>query len=349
MFWIVLVILCLLAIVFAAWPLWRNSGRLTPVVASVIVFTVAASAGLYDRIGSPGVPSGRSQGAQGMGHSGDLPGMEEAVASLKERLASNPDDVEGWKMLGRTQSAMRDFTGAVDSLERAVELENGQDADTLVNLAIGLVNRDGGPLEGGRPVALLENALKLNATNQPALFYLGMAAANRGETDDAAALWEKLLSLGPPQDVRGILEQNIAAWRGEQPPMPSVAMEEPSAEAEVPDDAVVSARISLSDEAVAAMSNNAPVFIIARDPNAPSPPIAVARRMLSDLPAVVSLTEAQSMVEGRNLSGFAEIELLARVSLSGGPAAQSGDWFGSMIVRPSENNSVFLTIDQQVP
>ena len=71
--------------------------------------------------------------------------------------------------------------------------------------------------------------------------------------------------------------------------------------------------------------------------------------MLSELPTVVWLTDAESMVAGRNLSAFAEIELLARVSLSGGPAAQSGDWFGSMIVRPAENDSVFLTIDQEVP
>ena len=42
-------------------------------------------------------------------------------------------------------------------------------------------------------------------------------------------------------------------------------------------------------------------------------------------------------------------ELLARVSLSGGPAAASGDWYGSMIVRPAESRSVSLTIDQQVP
>ncbi len=55
------------------------------------------------------------------------------------------------------------------------------------------------------------------------------------------------------------------------------------------------------------------------------------------------------MVEGRILSAFAEIELLARVSLSGGPAAQSGDWFGSLIVRPAENDSVRLTIDQKIP
>ncbi|MEJ2257327.1 MAG: hypothetical protein P8X98_10015 [Woeseiaceae bacterium] len=40
---------------------------------------------------------------------------------------------------------------------------------------------------------------------------------------------------------------------------------------------------------------------------------------------------------------------MRRVSLSGGPAAASGDWFGSLIVRPAENDSVALTIDQQVP
>ena len=276
--------------------------------------------------------------------------MAAAVASLEERLAVNPEDIAGWKMLGRTHNAMRNYAGAVEAFERAMELENGQDADTLVNLAMALTNRDGGPLQDGRAVNLLENALELDSNNQPGLFYMGMAAANRGETDRAATLWERLLALGPPADVRGVLEQNIAAWRGEAPAtMSAPPQPPPDQEQEIPDDAIVSARVSLSDAAMAAMSGNASVFVIARDPNAPSPPIAVVRRMLSDLPAVVSLSDAQSMVEGRNLSAFPEIELLARVSLSGGPAAQSGDWFGSMIVRPAEKDSVFLTIDQQVP
>jgi cytochrome c-type biogenesis protein CcmH len=105
----------------------------------------------------------------------------------------------------------------------------------------------------------------------------------------------------------------------------------------------------LSDNAIAAITADANVFVIARDPAQPSPPIAVNRVRLSELPAVISLGDAQSMVAGRTLSGFEEFELLARVSLSGSPAATSGDWFGSLIVRPAENPSVFLAIDQQVP
>jgi cytochrome c-type biogenesis protein CcmH len=346
-FWIVIVVLCLLAILFAVWPLWKGSRKLSPLVASVIVFTVALSAGMYDRIGSPGVPSGRSGG--GIGDS-SAPGMQDAIVSLQARLAENPDDVAGWKMLGRTQMAMGNFAGGADAYEKAMALEDGKVAQTMVDLTVAILNRDGSQIEG-RTASLIDSALALEPNNPAALFYAGVAAANRGDTDTAARHWEILLGLNPPENIRAMIVQRIAEWRGEAPPetSPQAAMAPAEPDASVPDDAIVSARVSLSEEAMAAMTGDASVFIIARDPAAPSPPIAVSRRSLSELPTVVSLTDAQSMVAGRNLSLFAEIELLARVSLSGGPAAAPGDWFGSMLVRPAENNSVILTIDQQVP
>ena len=356
-FWIVLILLCLLAIGFAAWPLWRSAHRLSPLVATIIVFTVALSAGMYDAVGRPGVPSGRS-----VMDNGNLPPMDDVIASLEARLAENPNDMGGWNMLGRTYMTMRDYGAAAETYETIMELEGAQNAQTMVDLAIAIINRDESPIEG-RTASLIENALALDPSNQAALFYAGVASANRGDLDTAADRWETLLGLNPPAEVRSILEENIAVWRGEAPPPahgaaagapPESVVAEPEsgtteADPEAADGAVVSARIALSEEAMASITQNASVFIIARDPAAPMPPIAVARRMLTDLPAVVSLSDAQSMVAGRNLSAFAEIELLARVSLSGGPAAQSGDWFGSMLVRPAENNSVMLTIDRQVP
>ena len=341
MFWVILVGLCLAAVLFAVWPLWRKSRRLTPAVATIIVLTVALSAGLYNQIGSPGVPSGRS------GAEDSLPDMQEAVISLQARLSSNPEDIGGWKMLARTQMTLGDYAGAAEAYEKAMDLEDARVAQTLVDLAIAIMNRDQAPIQG-RTESLIDSALALEPNNPAALFYSGVAAANRGDTDTAADRWEILLGLNPPENIRNMLVQRIAEWRGESPP-PAMPSATSAVEQAPPDDAIVSARIALSDEAVAAINTDANVFIIARDPAAPSPPIAVARRMLSELPAVVSLTDAQSMVEGRNLSGFAELEILARVSLSGGPAAASGDWFGSMLVRPAENKSINLTIDQQVP
>jgi cytochrome c-type biogenesis protein CcmH len=105
----------------------------------------------------------------------------------------------------------------------------------------------------------------------------------------------------------------------------------------------------LSDEAAAALPVNATIYVIARDPMQPSPPIAVSPRQLSDLPVRVDLDDRNAMVAGRPLSGFAEFEVVARVSLSGSPAAQSGDWSGSLIVSANSGQIVDLVIDQEIP
>jgi cytochrome c-type biogenesis protein CcmH len=104
----------------------------------------------------------------------------------------------------------------------------------------------------------------------------------------------------------------------------------------------------LSAEAAAALPANATVFVIARDPAAPMPPIAAIRRQLADLPMLVEMGDRESMVAGRNLSGFAEFELLARVSLSGQPMAAPGDWYGTVIVNPGADNDVELSIQTEV-
>lgn len=338
-----------MALGFAGWPLYRESRRLTPLLAVVIVSTIAVSVGLYNYVGSPDVPSAGAQ-------SGELPDMDVVMKSLRQRLASNPDDLNGWKMLARSQMTLQRFDDAVTSYERVMELDEGRNAQTLVDLALAILSRDGTAIEG-RSAALIESALALEPNNPAALFYSGVASANRGDTELAASRWEILLGLNPPPEIRSILEQRVAEWRGVpmESVQPSVAENRPAAtpvESEVPDadpDAVVTARIALSDDAMSKLKSDANVFIIARDPKQPSPPIAVDRIRLSELPTVISLGDAQSMVAGRALSGFEEFELLARVSLSGGPAAVSGDWFGTLIIRPADTRSVFLAIDQQVP
>jgi len=348
-FWIIAALLCLVALGFGIWPLYRESRRLTPVLAIVIVSTVAVSVGLYSRIGSPNVASAGAQ-------SDTLPDMESAIASLQQRLQDNPDDANGWSMLARSYMTLQHFGDAVTAYERLMELEDGRNAQTLVDLALAISSRDGSAIEG-RTASLIESALALEPNNPAALFYSGIASANRGDTDTAATRWEMLLGLNPPPEIRSILEQRVAEWRGVpiesiEPPPADAGTASLSASTEAPaadPDAVVTARIALSDDALSALTADANVFVIARDPAQPSPPIAVSRVRLSDLPAVVSLGDAQSMVAGRALSGFEEFELLARVSLSGSPAAAPGDWFGTLIVRPADTGSVFLAIDQQVP
>ena len=71
---------------------------------------------MYDQIGSPGAPSGRS-GAGAGGSDAELSGHGRSRCRSRQRLdCQYPEDIAGWKMLGRTQMTMQQFGGAVDAL-----------------------------------------------------------------------------------------------------------------------------------------------------------------------------------------------------------------------------------------
>jgi cytochrome c-type biogenesis protein CcmH len=334
--WIVLASLCLIALAFVVLPLYRSSGRLSQLLVTIIVFVVASSALLYNKIGQPGAPSG----------AGAMADSSEVVESLAARLKDNPGDVDGWVLLGRSYQSMQQYDEAIAAFEKALELEQGQNARTMVSLGIALMESRGGqPTD--RSTRLFENALSLEPNDSNALFYAGGAAASRGDTALAADRWETLLGMNAPPEIQELLRRKIAEWRG-HPPIPA-GMAQAQPPQPTPGNAIVALSLSLSDDALAELPADATLYVIARDPAQPSPPIAVSPRRLSELPVIVELSDTNSMVAGRPLSGFTRFEVVARVSLSGSPAAQSGDWSGSLIVEANSGQTVDLVIDQKIP
>ena len=336
--WIVLILLCLLALPFIVWPLYRSSGRLTPLIATVIVLAAGSSALLYNKIGEPFVPSG----------AGSSPELDDVISSLAKRLEQNPEDLNGWIMLGRSYRSMQQFDDAIAAFEKALQLEQGKNAETMVVLGITLMESQGGQMSA-RSASLFENALALEPNNPNALFYAGTAAERRGDLVLAADRWEILLGLNAPPEIQELLNRKIAEWRG-HPPIPADMGQAQSAQpTQSGGDAIITLSLSLSDDARADLPADATLYVIARDPAQPSPPIAVSPRRLSELPVIVELSDINSMVAGRPLSGFTSFEVVARVSLSGAPAAQSGDWSGSLIVEANSGQTVDLVIDQKIP
>ncbi len=335
MLWFLFALMCLGAIAFTVRPMLRDLPRLSAMTGVSIVVLVAVTASVYYVKGNPEVPSGRSEP---IAAPDDLVAI---VQGLAARLEDEPDNVEGWKMLGRSYMTLGDFAGAVNAYERAVELEDAEDAQTLVSLGVALAQAGGSQQLSPRAVSVFENALSIDPNNPEALFWGGFSAVSRGDSLLAADRWESLLTLNPPPELRPQIEAQIATWRGESPP----AVQPPTSEQE---GAIVRASISVSESARASLPADATVFVIARDPAQPSPPIAVTRRRLTELPSVVELDDGDSMIPGRSLSGFAEVEIVARVSLSGQPVAQPGDWFGSQIVRPADQSDIDLAIDELV-
>ncbi|MDZ7769294.1 MAG: hypothetical protein U5K38_09535 [Woeseiaceae bacterium] len=111
---------------------------------------------------------------------------------------------------------------------------------------------------------------------------------------------------------------------------------------------VVEVDVSLGEPASKVVPGNATVFIIARDPDQPSPPLAAVRRRAAELPATVSLSDADAMLPGRPLSAHTRLEIVARVSMSGQPIEQPGDWYGMARIDTNESMRADIIIDRVV-
>ncbi|MDX1405417.1 MAG: hypothetical protein R3192_12805 [Woeseiaceae bacterium] len=328
MIYLLLGTMLLVAVLVIVFPLYRQEKRLSLNSAIGVAVILAVAIPIYAVIGSPQTDSPAH---------GELPSVDEMVGSLAERLREQPDDLPGWKLLARSYVQMRDFPSAVTAYERAIELEGAQNGQTLADLGEVLMLEDARAIHG-RAGQLFENALAVSPNNQKALFYSGMAAAERGERELAAERWETLLATGPPANIQDILRQQIAELRGEPAPV-----------ATQPADKALTVRVTLGETAIQEVPADSTVFIIARDPAQPSPPIAAVRRIASELPADVQISDADAMIPGRVPSAFAELEIVARVSMSGNPIAQSGDWFGQQLVATADTDQISLMIDEQVP
>lgn len=330
MLWFLFALMLAVAAVFLLWPVSRLKTRPSLMTVAIVLAAMALAPFVYLQIGSPD-----ARDAQNL-----TPQNDEMVSSLAARLERNPQDLAGWKMLGRSYFTMGRLPQAIAAFERAIELESGRDAQTVADLGEAVLMNDQSSITG-RAGQLFETALSMSPANPKALFYGGLAAINRGEPLLAADRWEALLATSTPKNVEDILRQRIAELRGESLP--------PVKHAETAAAPVVTVNIALGTNASTMVGPDATVFVIARDPAQPSPPIAAVRRRASELPAVVTLSDSDAMIPGRVPSAFAELEIIARVSMSGDPIAKSGDWYGSQILRNGSNDSLAILIDQQVP
>ena len=328
MFWFITAVMLIGAILFIAVPLYRSERKVSATAIGAGIVVAALSATMYSQIGTPRPDENA------------MPDIDQMVSSLAARLQENPDDLPGWKMLGRSYLQLQNFAGAIAAFEKAVEMESGSNAQTLADLGEAVLMDDNRTIIG-RAGQLFESALAVDPVNPKALFYAGMSAMQRGDNSLAADRWEALLATSPPENIQGILRQRIAELRGE-PVAPASPVATPSGP-------VVTASVSLGAAATEAALADTTVFIIARDPNQPSPPIAAVRRRLSELPAEVTIGDGDAMIPGRVPSAFATLEIIARVSLTGEPIAQPGDWYGDTTVDTATTNEIQIVIDQQMP
>lgn len=277
--------------------------------------------------------------SQAAGATGN-PEIEGMVNQLEERLKREPNDAEGWVMLGRSFVMLGRYPRAVDAYQQAYDLTKGESVPALTGLAEALVLTDEASLNG-RAGELIERALQVSPREPRALWYGSLAALSAGKLDVARDRMQALLEQNPPESVRTVLETQIADINAQIGGGPG-AGEANAARASV----AVKVSVSVAPAIAAQIQSPLTLFVLARTVGGGAP-LAVVRLTSDQLPTTVDLSDANAMIAGRGLSSVPKAQIVARLSKSGSPQAQPGDFYGEAdyVVQPG-TSSVSVVIDR---
>ena len=321
------------------------------IVALSAVLVVAVSYGSYFKYGSYDAVSqtsamrfdeGEIKQARASAEQGDMSGL---LKQLYHKLQQAPDNIEGWRLLARSAMNSESFDLAIESYTQIIRIFDATDEST--SAVYGLLAQAHYYQNQGQFNSTVQNALDQAFEQNPnEVNSLGLMAINafvRQEYVVAIKFWQRILIAVPDHPSKISIETGIQRAQialGETPfgtssPVNASAAEQQKAEAvRVRGADVAIARIqvevSIASEVLAKVSADDTVFIFAKAaPGAgPAMPLAARKLKVSDLPVAIELNDQSAMGPMAKLSQVAHANIVARISKSGQPIAQSGDYEG---------------------
>lgn len=316
----------------------------------VAVIVPVLAIGLYLHLGQPEALNPEALVAQpeegmGPGHSVTPQMIEGMVEKLVAKLEKEPNDPEGWRILGKSMFVLERFPEAAFAFQQAAQL-TPNDADVFADLGDALAMANGGSLEG-KPMEAIQRALELNPNHEKALWIAGTAAYNDGNFQEALRIWKHLLETLPPgspdaQSLQGSIAEAEAQLTGK----PAADSPQPVAAA---GGGKITGVVKLGPQLAGKIEPGDTVFVFARAVDGPRMPLAIVRASAGDLPMQFTLDDSMSMMPGMSLSGFSEVVVGARISKTGNAMPQSGDLEGLRSPVKVGTENVEIVIDKVVP
>lgn len=318
----------------------------------------AAAFGLYFWLGNPASLIAIADAQSGSAHSAMAGGQAEQdfmklIQQVEEKTRANPDDGRAWAMLAKSYAVMEQWPKAMPAYEKAIKLLP-QDASVLSGYAEALAISSNRALTG-KPMELVKKALEIDPDDLKALELAGINAYQEQNFSQAGAYFRRLHTLLPPESpyAQDILAAQQEAERLAHPGAPgpdNLANPPPAADSRPA--AVQGARIvgvvDIAPALKSRLGSNDTVFLFARS-GAGGPPVAALRSTVGSLPLEFSLDDSMAMNPGNVLSQHKDVVLVARVSKSGNPMAQPGDFEGKISGVKVGATGVKLVIDQVLP
>jgi len=310
-----------------------------PVIAAVLYFV----------LGNPAaIDAAKAQAAATAQTGASDPQIVAMVDQLAKRLQANPEDGEGWALLGRSYRVLGRVDASVLAYGEAAK-RLPPSAPLLVDWAEAIAQSQNRSL-AGQPTELLERAIKLEPDNAKALALLGAAAMERNDRATAAAMWTRLRA-SLPADSPQIAQVDAALARvGEAPAPVAKAPAAPVAKAgPASGNTSVEGRVEIDPKVAKNVAPTDTVFIFARDPDGPRMPLAAMKLTGADLPRAFVLNDEMAMSPAATISKAGKVVVEVRVSKSGDVKPQAGDLAGTSPPVAPGTRDVRVTIDRVLP
>ena len=377
-FWIFAIALLTVSAAIVSWPLFTGSAK--DKITGLFVFLMLPLGGIlmYQGIGTPEaislptVAAAQQSTQQQTAHSDQHGQMDDLVATLQQRMVDNPEDPEGWLILGRSLKTMERYAEAEEALSNANRLVP-ENPLIMIELAEARLFTSGSSEISADIRQLIESAIVIDPNQQKGLWLMGMISAQDGDDTQAIVYWTRLQeqlepASGPYQAVTQQLE--MAQTRMGQPSVAQSVSAEPAiAEppatmppATAPADTTpivappaavgfgIPTTITLGDELAGPLPGNATLFIFIHPAGGAGMPLAVKRLPPQGFPMTLNFTDADLLRPGGSLQDFDLLDISARISITGVANVASGDIQANRVTVNTKNISpIALHLDQRVP
>ena len=327
---------------------------------SLGVLLPVLAVGGYAAVGSPAAvvpeivrPAAVAQSAGPAGSSDADKQMGELFKLAEERLNKEPNDVKGWLLLARAKASVGMFDGAMKAYEKAAALDPS-DSEMWSDYADSAAGMSQGKMDG-KPIELINKSLALDGKNIKALLLRGTWEIQKNDLPAAEKSFTLAKSLTDPNSGFAQIADNalgeIASRRGGTPAVAAGTLMTNAAPAPASVSAALLATVTLQLSAAArkAINPGSAVFLIVRAAGAErGPPLAAKKLAVADADKPIALTSADAMIGGAGLNPGAEVVLQARLSLTGQPLAQAGDWQSAKTSAKLPSAAVALAIDEPI-
>jgi cytochrome c-type biogenesis protein CcmH len=242
--------------------------------------------------------------------------LRDLVFELGAIIEEDRENGWAWYYLARHLVSLGQIGEAARAFERAASfVENTQDRAIILGQYAQAAYIAAGQQITPDVQTIIDQAQRLDPAEQSVLQLLGADAFVNENYQSAVTYWQQLLAMSLRPDDRQFLQQMI-----------SEAQQRMDASGTAP---VLAAgprlEISLSLGPDLELAPDTRVFVSARNLQQAGPPLAAKVMTVADLPAVVTLTDADA-VGPFNLSSAEAVTIVATVSLSGSADVQSGDF-----------------------